>query len=321
MYTKEEIEDTSYKIITMRFPYLILVDRKDGKVRSKWTWYCPKCNTPFLKSPSKIKYDEAAPCRCKKSNFLGWTKETRECQLKGVALKRGLKFLGWKEDYKNSVSRFFLKCPRHRHYEININNFLDSANYGCPYCEEENKIGRKSFDKDKFLLEAESAHKDKFTYEDFQYICSRTPSTIHCNTCNNKFKASYDNHVNKRRGCPHCKGKSQIYCYLLSIYDKENKQPLGVKFGIATVYNNRVKELASANGMVDVEIIGIWKKADTITCKDAEITVKRTQPTHYINKDIFPSGYTETIKEDYIESVIKIYEGFGGSKIDHILER
>lgn len=302
-----------FYIITVKYPYLRLIDSKDQKDRTKWLWYCPKCVTPFHKAPRTIKQSPNPPCRCNANNFIGWTKQLREFQIKQISKDRALNFLGWKDDYINNKSRFYLKCDKHVHYEINVNNFISDKGYSCPYCAEEAALGRNSHDLAKFLQDAKDVHGDTFDYSNYEYICSRTPSLIKCNVCNKEpFKASYDNHVKKKRGCPHCKGKSQKYCYILLVKDKNTGLPLGLKFGIATRFSNRKESLEKDNTNILLESIGVWEMPSTVSCKDAELEVKRSLTTSYIGRDIMPKGFSETTSVSFLEDIVSVYESHNG---------
>lgn len=300
-------KDVLYYKVTLRFPHLKLIDSKDGKVKSDWLWYCPLCNTPFHKSPYKLLHKDTHSCRCNTKAFRDWTTQLREFQIKQVCLSRGLKFLGWKDTYENNKSFLFVKCPIHQHYIINVNNLThNTIEYGCPFCAEDTRGERFSHGLAKFLEDARYVHNDSFDYSGYEYVCSRTPSIITCNTCHGKFKASYDNHVNKKRGCPHCKGKNQKELYLL--LGRDDDVPITLKYGIAKDTVSRLKEHEKNTGL-SFEIISIIKFKESYSCKDAENKIKNIFGRDgYMGKCDFDKGYTETICCSKLDNILKVFK-------------
>lgn len=295
-------KDINYYKVTLRFPHLKLIDAKDGETKTAWLWYCPLCNTPFHKSPYNLLHKETHSCRCNTKTFNGWSKQLREHQIKDVCKDKGLKFLGWKDDYLNNKSVVFVKCDFHQHYPINVNNLTHrKADYGCPICAEESRGDRTKHTLDKFLEDSKNVHGDLFDYSQYEYICSRTPSKIICTICDGTFKASYDNHVNKGRGCPHCKGKNQKELYLLRVID--NGTDIALKYGIAVDTNRRIKEHIKNTGY-DFELVSIIVFDESYMCRDSENFIKKKYGKGYLSKDLFKKGYTETVCCSKLEDIL-----------------
>lgn len=294
--------------------YLDLLSTKE----KLWKFYCTKCSTEFRDSPSQMIRScyKGTPCRCDNGvKFTQWTTEMREVQVKERCQELNLTFLGWmdKEGYKKNTSRVILKCNKHKPYDISINNFVGDVRYGCPHCADEIKGVHLKYDLNKFITEARKVHGDKFDYSEYKYICSRTPSRITCKHCNLPFNASYDNHVNKGRGCPHEKGKTHLFTYLLCI--KDNNIPIGIKLGKATKYETRIEEHIKGNAHFSIETIGVWEYVDTDWCNKSESRAKRELPCNYLSNKEFLTGSSETLSVEHINSVIKIYEDTGGTRI------
>lgn len=300
-------------VIKEAHPDIEILRSGDNKGKSLWHFYCPSCVTDFVTTIGRM-YKKEKPCRCE-GKFVYYTKIQRERQIKETATKRGLKFLGWKSDFDSgNTSRFFVKCPSHPHYEINIANFLAHNEYGCPYCADERKGLSCKHTLEKFIEDANRVHNNKFDYSDYEYICSRTPSYIYCPDCDVTFKASYDNHVNKQRGCPAEKGKAPIYTYLLSIY--ENSTPIGLKYGKATKYGRRIKEHINGNKHYKIEVVGVWKYPDIIACNDSETTVKRNVEPYHLDRKCFLTGAQETVCVSELENIIKMFDENKGIRLD-----
>ena len=291
-------------------PNYQLINSFGNKPKGYWFWYCPDCITGFYHRIDHVK-GKAEVCRCS-GKFVRWTQQLREHQIKEICLERNLKFLGWKDTYTRATSRFFLKCNKHPHFESNVNNFTkSSANYGCPYCSFE-KPTKEKHGLEKFILDGNKVHEGKFNYSQYTYTDSRTPSTVQCLVCNDFFEVSYDNHVNKKRGCPSCKGKNQTFSYLLLI--KDGEIPLAVKFGITTNLAQRIAEHVKGCPST-IEILHTWEFPNSSSCKLAEKTVKKIIDRTYLNKIDFPTGNTETTHVNEITNIINIFESFGGIKI------
>lgn len=300
-------QNVYYKRITLKFPYIKLIDAKDGKYKTKWVWYCPVCNTPFLSTPKRLIEGNLERCRCNTVGFKAWTQSLREFQIEDICKRKGLSFLGWKDSYTSNKSVLFVKCPVHPHYPISVNNFVtDTADYNCPHCADENRGKGKKFTLEKFIEDAISVHGDQFDYTNYKYVCSRTPSEVTCNVCGGKSKVSYDNHVNKGRGCSHCKGKNQKEMYLALACD--NGTPVCLKYGIAVDSAKRVKEHCKNTGY-DFEILKVNYYSESYMCKDSETFLKRRYGFDgFMHRDDFVAGFTETVSLKDMEDIVNMFE-------------
>ena len=300
--------------IKKKEPRYELIDSYDQKTRTPWLWYCPDCNTPFKSTPANIINAKNKVCQCNTVRFAKWTKQLRQRQVMQICKERGLRFLGWEDDYTGAQSRVFVKCGKHKHYPIRVGNLATNfADYGCPYCHEEVRGASKLHGLETFIEKATEVHKGQFDYSEYAYKDSRTPSKITCKVCTQSFKASYDNHVNKVRGCPACKGKNQEFAYIISAQDGDT--PVAVKYGIATNTLQRLTDHKRVS-IFKLKLLSNWKFPDSISCKEAELEVKRTVDGNVLSSREFPSGATETTHIFNINYIEDVYKKYGGVKID-----
>ncbi|CAM0070751.1 endonuclease [Vibrio phage K460] len=306
-------EDFYLEQVQNKHPSYQLKDSYDAKGRTNWLWYCPDCNTPFHATPSNLISSRDKVCPCNTLRFAKWNKKLRERQVLDICKQRGLKFLGWEDDYVGVTSRVFVKCEKHQHYPIRIGNLVTrGAEYGCPYCYEDRKGNHLRHGLTKFIEDATEAHNGQFDYSEYNYKCSRTPSKITCKVCQGSFKASYDNHVNKKRGCPSCKGKNQEHAYIILVQDGET--PVSLKYGIARQTKKRADEHKNAC-VFETKLLSDWKFPDSISCKAAELEVKRNVEGSVLSTTEFPSGNTETTHVYNLEYIESVYIKHGGVKV------
>lgn len=130
-----------------------------------------------------------------------------------VFIRKALKKQGdWydysKAEYKKAKTKVTIVCPIHKNFEQTPNNHLYNSD-GCPDC-----AGNRKYTKDTFIEAARKVHKDKYNYDNINYINANKKITIHCNTCNNDFNQLPSAHL-FGAGCP--------YCYHKIIGDKFRK--------------------------------------------------------------------------------------------------
>lgn len=296
--------------ILERFPYYECVNMFDGKVKTEWFWYCPKCVTGFYRTPTALKTTKTILCRCNTVIFRKWTQQLREHQIKEICIEEGLSFLGWEDTFKNSKSRFYLKCKYHPHYTSNVNNFTSVTGRGCYQCGKQNPHNKKTLTQ--VIAQATKVHGNQYDYSLLEYVDSRNSGKVKCNTCEEVFETSMDNHINKKRGCPVCSGKSQRQSYIFII--KDGDIPVAIKSGIANFYDRRLAEQQRVTSF-DVEVLGMWEYKEISDCKLAEKTTKDTLQRNVLTKKEYPDGFSETYNLTDLESIIKILEIKGERKI------
>ena len=288
-------------------PNIKLVNSFDGKSKTEWLWYCEKCNTPFKNRIDKFA-GKKSPCRCS-GRFCKWDEGSRERQILEICKDRGLKFLGWEDHYVNSKSRLYVKCPIHEHYNINVGNFVnDTAKHGCPTCSKVKPTVVKH-GLDKLKLKGSLLFNGKFTYDNYEYTCARTPSKVYCTDCEEYFEVSYDNHINKKRGCPYEKGRNQKQGYIFQVKDADI--PVALKVGISSNWEDRYRRQSSCS-IYDLEVVGVWLFDKVLDCKEWESYVKKSFTRGVLTKEEYSDGFNETYEVTDLEKIIKTYNRFNG---------
>ncbi|ADX88628.1 hypothetical protein TUST1-159_00640 [Vibrio phage ICP1_2006_B] len=293
-------------IVNSKHPNLELISRTKSK-KEQWLWYCSECNTPYKHRLDHVTSDRKT-CRCNPHKFQRWTKQLREFQIREACVERGLKFLGWLGEYENkNTTRMVIKCKNHKHYDVAINNFMNG--HGCPHCAEEKRGDGLRHHASRIEVEGRKIFGNKFDYSKYDYICSRTPSTIYCNDCKGTFESSYDNHINKRKGCPHEVGRTQRQAYIFEVSD--NGIPIALKVGIANFWDRRLKEQSAAT-VFDVQVLGVWEFDEVSYCKSAESFIKKNLDRKVLSKSEYPDGFDETFSLADLDNIFKIIEDFNG---------
>lgn len=309
--TSESYSDRRYrgdkyylKIIYDKLPNISIVSSVKNNGSEPWEWYCNGCDVNFKAVPTNMilpRYKHT-PCLCGKgAGFRGWTKELREVrQILPLCKENNLTFLGWVDSYKNSVSRIKVMCSKHKPWDTRLNNFING--FGCPYCADEKPPSNKN-PSDIIISKGYSVHGDLYRYDNFVYKCSRTPSDIFCTRCNSTFKQSYDNHINKRKGCPECKGRGYNknlagYFYIQSLDDTY------IKFGITNIGAQYRMQEQSSKSIFEHKILYEWYFEDGNIPDKMERTVKDNFTCKVCSKEDMPSGYTETCRIEELPSIL-----------------
>ena len=113
-------------------------------------------------------------------------------------------------EYINDSTNVKIICSVHGVFEQTPNNHLTGK--GCKYCA--NNIIKTT---EQFVSEAKLIHKNKYDYSLVEYISSKIPVKIKCNTCNKVFEQYPDKHINAKQGCRYCsssKGEEKILNWL-----------------------------------------------------------------------------------------------------------
>lgn len=288
--------------------------KKVSNHKLKPTWYCCACNTGFCLEESKVNKHTSYPCKCTLP-FRYWDLKNREFQIKEICSERGLSFLGWKDTYKGNKSRVFIKCKHHPHFEVSINNFTNvKTPTGCLPCSRQKTKHALTADKHKIITEGLKAHGSIFDYTDFVYINSRTPSKVKCTVCDTAFLVSYDNHVNKRRGCPACRGKNQNTLYLLDVLDSEDNL-FCIKYGITRNINSRLADHSRKNKNIVFKLNSVFNFDSYIDCRSTENKIKSALGSNHFSKKDILSGFTECVPVDREQEILNIINDSSGVKI------
>lgn len=144
----------------------------------------------------------------KRSNSQRTTKDEFIKQAKKI---HGDKYDYTKAVYQNRHTPFTIICPKHGEFEQAPGNHIDGQ--GCPACAIEKNANRSRKTKDEFIKQAETLHKDKYSYGDVIYINALTPVSITCPIHGN-FLSRPNSHLRlpHGQGCPRCNdSKGEIF--------------------------------------------------------------------------------------------------------------
>lgn len=151
---------------------------------------------------------------CSQSNFTGSRRFTKESYIRRCEAVHGNKFNYDNSEYNNMKSELVITCPTHGIFKMIAWLHLKSK-HGCPSCGNE-AIGRAlSFTKEKFILEAQKVHGDKFNYSKVEMYNNTNKVIIICRK-HGEFKQLAQSHLGGV-GCPKCassKGEDAIRAFL-----------------------------------------------------------------------------------------------------------
>jgi hypothetical protein len=106
-----------------------------------------------------------------------------------------------KSVYINDETKLIVTCSLHGDYLIRPNDHLRGG--ACKICNKYNSANpKKAFAKQTFLEKARKIHGDKYSYENTNYIDSRTKVTISCRVHGN-FEQRPSSHL-QGKGCKRC---------------------------------------------------------------------------------------------------------------------
>lgn len=112
----------------------------------------------------------------------------------------GDKYGYYKIEYINSETKICIICKKHGEFYKTPSKFLHQ---GCPEC-----VGLKRKTFSNFIEMAAKIHGDKYCYNKVSFKSNKEKVIITCNI-HGDFEQSPYNHINLKRGCHKCSGKSQ----------------------------------------------------------------------------------------------------------------
>ena len=114
-------------------------------------------------------------------------------------------------DYKDMRTKVKIKCPEHNIFEQTPGNHLKGC--GCPSCG-----GVKVPTTEKFIINANKIHNNKYDYSLVEYKNAKTKVKIICKK-HNIFEQTPTNHLSGQ-GCPTCLGKNRTKEELIVDFNK-----------------------------------------------------------------------------------------------------
>lgn len=257
------------------------------------------------------------PCGCSLSPQ--WEDWQYRILMKRRAEEFNYTFLGWASEYKSSKTSSNLYCSKHKVSWVSacVN---DCRRYDivCPACHSDKMsyCTRKpdSVMVDNFLSSGSFADGTSFTRSDrLSKKGFREYWDVSCPECNTTFTSNYKNLTQGFRGCE-CSNFRQKQLYLLKI--EEDGKLLALKFGIANNYKTRVQSIKSKTNL-SVLIHDVWEFSSIESCKTSETYIKQNFHTSVLTKDQLPSGFTETLLPENLESIKNFLDSVADRAIIH----
>lgn len=101
------------------------------------------------------------------------------------------------KEYKGVMFKYPVKCLEHGVWEVSLDNHINKKS-GCPLCK-----GFNLKNQDKIKI-AQNIHLNKYDYSEIKgRILQKEKQPIKC-VEHGVFYQTWDNHVNKKQGCPEC---------------------------------------------------------------------------------------------------------------------
>lgn len=223
-----------------------------------------------------------------------------------------LYFLGWKDSYEGKDTFCRMSCQDHGEWTTTTLGSLLYNNTGCPGCATEKIAESTTKEIDHFL----SRFKEVYPSKDLVWKRSeenRNVWSVKCNICN-YIKTDYvTNYYAGKLEC-WCEGVSeQRYSYISIIMDDDI--PVALKFGISKNPRRRMKEQDRAT-IYSVKILGVWEFDTKENCLSTEAICKSQLICGILPYEEFRDGTSETTSPSNYDKIVRIYEEYGGIKID-----
>lgn len=113
-------------------------------------------------------------------------------------------------------------------------------------------------------------------------------------------------------GCRECNKENKNLGYISYVLN-EDGEPYALKFGITANTETREVKLNSCN-QHQVRMMKVFRFPSSRYSRAAETTIKRTFKDYAVERQNFPYGFTETLPMTYINSIIQIFQEFGGEE-------
>lgn len=258
------------------------------------------------------------PCGCARNP--SWTEGQQLIRAHRLANERGFAFKGWYGEYNRNKTYCIFECEKHGEWTTTTIGGACKTGSCCPYCALD-RIGKCNIKSDIDMVEgffnsgsfhintvfSRSLRLNRKGYPDYWYV--------ECPVCNT-VNESLAYHLKCGKLPCACSSHSQKQAYINLISD--GKLPIALKFGIARNSTLRI-EKQERMSVYSVDNYGIWEFESVRDCKDAEKEIKATLSTNILSKQEFKDGYTETTHVYNLDDIVKIFESYGGIKINNFL--
>lgn len=255
------------------------------------------------------------PCGC--SRITKWSKEQYKILCGRKAKEVGVEFIDFVGEFKGAVTKCLLNCPKHGNYQINkISYLINKESKGCTSCKGEGASKRMTKSDDAMI---ESFMRLGVFHEDTKFWRSDRLNSygyksywkLYCPVCEEEAESFTGSLQNGCVPCA-CKTTKSNRAYITGIYDSSNM--IAVKFGVARSPERRLKE-QQPKTIYDLETLGVWEFPKESMCLLAERECKTRLECAILPKEEIMDGYTETSYISNMDSIISIYEEFGGIRI------
>lgn len=213
-----------------------------------------------------------------------------------------------KEGYSTIAT---ILCPIHGEWKARHLANIFRRGDGCPACRKE-KLERGM--KRRIATDIRSAKfMSSGSFADgttFKPHAKGQRWDVKCGKCQQEYSSHASNLLSGNVGC--CCSKDIRNGYINVV--KDGEIVLGVKFGISSGLQRRLKQL-DRKSVYTVENISSWEFSDLQSCRRAETECLRTLECGIISKADMPDGHTETTYCYNIEAIEAIYRKHGGVKI------
>lgn len=266
----------------------------------------------FLITKNKIRAGRI-PCGCSVSTQ--WTQDQWKTKIKRECELRGYKFIALDPLVKGGKGYCYLESPAGQVDRVIINNFMRGQDTKSIWKEKISAANTKPFSDHIEKYMRTGAFTEGTLFEKCTDIVDhqgwKTWWKVFCPTCEETYFSLMSN---LNAGCVGCscsqRRHKRSYIHVVS----NDFGILGIKFGItSTLTNSRMVAQSKKSGLC-VEEFGVWEYPEVSSCRKAERDVKKIF-SNYLDRGVFPDGYTETTEYRNVEYVVDIFESNGGVRI------
>lgn len=248
-----------------------------------------------------------ASCGCRKK--FHWCKEQYLIKVRRVAKEKGFIVHGFAEEFYGAHTKVSCECPIDNHKWLATMHHILKDGSACPRCS-----GRAAFTEQEALDKCIEICKQenykpigfidgyKNNLSKFEYECVHHGSQ----------KVSYNHFINDGTRCPTCSpcgysNKKPGRFYLVRWFSEDIQF---LKFGIT---NSELKSrISKQKGLSKLEykiIFDFYFDNGQIPL-DLEKEIKEKLDTSFVNKSVFPDGFTETVSLCSFENIYNILNNY-----------
>lgn len=247
-----------------------------------------------------------------------WTEEQYSIRCRRKAEELGYRFLGWAEDFCGKKTKTSMFCDVHGKWRTGIIQTLTTMDQGCPECKYDIVSASRTKPNDtmieSFLSSGQFPSGTNFSRSDREngqgYKCYWY---VECPECQYTGEGVSTNLQRGMRPCL-CSPARQKECYINWVIDSD-ENVVALKFGIANKTGHRVAK-QNRHSIYDVRNYVIYEFRDKSSCMEAERECKAILECGVLTKEEMPDGYTETTSVLNLEIIERIYEKYGGVRLD-----